>query len=83
MLVFEKELLGFYVSGHPLDKFRGNFESTKLTKISELEEITDPKGSLHVAGILSNVDLKYTKKDNRAFATFVIEDFTGTSEVPR
>ena len=81
VLVFEKELLGFYVSGHPLDKFRGNFESTKLTKLSALEEIMDAKGSHHVAGILSNVDVKYTKKDNRAFATFVIEDFTGTSEV--
>ena len=81
VLTFEKELLGFYVSGHPLDKFRGNFESTKYTPLSAIEEITDMKGSIHVAGILSNVDVKYTKKDNRAFATFVIEDFTGTSEV--
>ena len=80
VLTFEKELLGFYVSGHPLDKFRGNFESTKYTPLSAIEEITDPKGSIHVAGILSNVAVKYTKKDNRAFATFVIEDFTGTSE---
>ncbi|MBX7210702.1 MAG: DNA polymerase III subunit alpha, partial [Verrucomicrobiaceae bacterium] len=80
VLTFEKELLGFYVSGHPLDKFRGNFESTKLTPLSAIEEITETKGSIHVAGLLSNVAVKYTKKDGRAFATFVIEDFTGTCE---
>ena len=80
LLTFEKELLGFYVSGHPLDKFSGNFESTKLTKIAEIEEITDTRGSIQVGGILSNVAVKYTKKDSRAFATFVIEDFTGTTE---
>lgn len=80
VLTYEKELLGFYVSGHPLDKFRGNFESTKLTALSAIEEITETKGSIHVAGLLSNVAVKYTKKDGRAFATFVIEDFTGTCE---
>jgi DNA polymerase-3 subunit alpha len=81
VLTFERELLGFYVSGHPLDKFRGNFESTKLTNLSAIEEISDPRGSLHVGGILSNVAVKYTRKDSRAFATFVIEDFTGSAEV--
>jgi DNA polymerase III subunit alpha len=81
VLTFERELLGFYVSGHPLDKFRGNFDSTKFTNLSAIEEINDPRGSIHVGGILSNVAVKYTKKDSRAFATFVIEDFTGSSEV--
>ncbi len=80
LLLFERELLGFYVSGHPLDKYRGNFESTKYTRIVDVADITDPKGMIHVAGILSNVAVKYTKKDGRAFATFVIEDFTGSTE---
>lgn len=76
ILVFEKELLGFYVSGHPLQ----DFDLSRYTKISAVEEITDAKNSICVAGILSNVAVKYTKKDNRPFATFVIEDFTGSSE---
>ena len=69
VLAFEKELLGFYVSGHPLDSYRGHFDSTKHAKIAAIEEITDMKGSIHVAGILSDIAVKYTKKDKRAFAT--------------
>lgn len=81
ILAFEKDLLGFYVSGHPLDRFRGNFESTKLTKIIDVEEITESRATIYVAGLVRNVDVKYTKKDNRAFATFAIEDFTAATEV--
>ncbi len=82
-LAFEKELLGFYVSGHPLDSYRGNFESSKLTKIIGLEEV-DTSGkpqTVYIAGIVNSLEVKYSKKDNRPFATFTFEDFTGQIEM--
>jgi len=83
VLAFEKELLGFYVSGHPLDSYRGHFDSTKFIKISSIEEIdTKQKPSSHsIAGILSQLEVRYSKKDNRPFATFKVEDFTGVQEM--
>jgi DNA polymerase III subunit alpha len=79
LIAFEKELLGFYVSGHPLDAYRGHFDSPKLTKIGAIEEITE-KGQITVAGILNNCDIRYSKKDNKPFVTLKIEDFTGVIE---
>ena len=83
VLAFEKELLGFYVSGHPLDSYRGHFDSVKLTKIAAIEEIdTKEKAcSITIAGILSQLEVRYSKKDNRPFATFKVEDFTGVQEM--
>ena len=79
LIGFEKELLGFYVSGHPLDTYRGNFDSPKLTKIAAIEEITE-KTTITIAGLIQSCEVKYTKKDNKAFAVLKIEDFTGAIE---
>src|SRR5207249_3260680 len=55
-LAFEKEVLGFYVSGHPLARFRGVVESLGLTTTAELaakgraERVPDPSGGRHGAG---------------------------------
>ncbi len=83
ILAFEKELLGFYVSGHPLDSYRGHFESSKLTRIAVLDEIdTSVKPqTVFIAGIVNTLEVKYSKKDNRPFATFTFEDFTGQIEM--
>jgi len=83
VLAFEKELLGFYVSGHPLDSYRGHFDSVKLTKIAAIEEIdTKEKAcTITIAGIMSQLEVRYSKKDNRPFATFKVEDFTGVQEM--
>lgn len=80
LIAFEKELLGFYVSGHPLDTYRGNFEGDRYFKIGNIEEITE-KQTIHVAGLIQTCDVRYSKRDNRPFATLTIEDFTGSIEV--
>ena len=79
LIGFEKELLGFYVSGHPLDTYKGNFESTRLMNISAAFEITD-RQTITVGGMLSDLQIRYSKKDNKPFATMKIEDFTGMME---
>jgi DNA polymerase-3 subunit alpha len=82
-LDFEKELLGFYVSGHPLDDFRGHFDSTKITKIIAINEVDTAQKpqTVFIVGIVNTMAVKYSKKDNRPFATFTFEDFTGQIEM--
>jgi DNA polymerase III subunit alpha len=79
LIAFERELLGFYVSGHPLDAYRGHFGNDRYFNIGGIEEITEKK-TITVAGLLNSVDIRYSKKDNRPFATLKIEDFTGSIE---
>jgi DNA polymerase-3 subunit alpha len=80
LLAQEKELLGFYVTGHPLDEYAGSLESTRLRPINTLEEIEGSE-TVQIGGIISTLEKKFTRKDNKPFAVFLLEDFTGTVEV--
>ena len=79
-LAFEKELLGFYVTGHPLDEYRPALESGKFVPLAQLVD-QEEKSSISVAGALITVDKKFTKKDGKPFAVAVLEDLTGSVEV--
>ena len=78
-LAFEKEVLGFYVSGHPLARFRSVVESLGVTTTAELAT----KG--HGARVLlfgHAVSLKETStKSGNRMAFFTLEDMDGTVEV--
>ena len=80
MLAFEKELLGFYVTGHPLDEYRSLLEGGKYKPIVSLAEAED-KATVQVAGAFTGVEKKFTKKDSKPFAIVTLEDFTGSVEV--
>ncbi|HSI14649.1 MAG TPA: DNA polymerase III subunit alpha, partial [Chthoniobacter sp.] len=77
-LGYEKELLGFYVTGHPLDDYRTALE--KFVPIAKLGEEED-KSTVTIGGALASVEKKFTKKDNKPFAVVVLEDLTGSLEV--
>jgi DNA polymerase-3 subunit alpha len=79
-LAFEKELLGFYVTGHPLDEYRSLLEGGKFVPIAKLPEQED-KTVVSIAGALASVEKKFTKKDGKPFAIVVLEDLTGGMEV--
>ncbi len=79
-LAFEKELLGFYVTGHPLDEYRTVLESEQYVTISKLHEQED-KSTVTIAGALAVVEKKFTKKDSKPFAIVTLEDLTGHLEV--
>jgi DNA polymerase III subunit alpha len=79
-LAYEKELLGFYVTGHPLDEYRPELESGKYVAINALNEAED-KSTVTVAGALIGVEKKFTKKDSKPFAIATLEDLTGSIEV--
>ncbi|HXA10529.1 MAG TPA: DNA polymerase III subunit alpha, partial [Chthoniobacterales bacterium] len=79
-LSFEKELLGFYVTGHPLDAYAPLLAGGKYQTIASLGELAD-RASFTIAGAITQVDRKFTKKEGKPFAVVFLEDLTGTLEV--
>ncbi|MDQ3626630.1 MAG: OB-fold nucleic acid binding domain-containing protein, partial [Verrucomicrobiota bacterium] len=77
---YEKELLGFYVTGHPLDAYAGTIAAGKYQTIVSLGELAD-HATFQIAGAIAQVDKKFTKKDGKPFAVAWLEDLTGTIEI--
>jgi len=78
MLMWEKELLGLYVSGHPLDKHREKFEKRD---VNIKKVFSDVKNGFPVTlgGIIDEVKMVVTKNNER-MAFIKITDFSGTIE---
>jgi DNA polymerase-3 subunit alpha len=70
-LQFEKELLGFYVSGHPMNAYAGIADAIDTFTIEELSLQTD-RTEFRLCGIVSNIAKKLSKKDNRPWAAFTL-----------
>jgi DNA polymerase-3 subunit alpha len=77
---YEKELLGFYVTGHPLDAYAAVLRDGKYQTITSLNELAD-RASFKIAGAIIQVDKKFTKKEGKPFAVVFLEDLTATLEV--
>jgi len=77
---FEKELLGFYVTGHPLDAYAEVIAKGKYQTIASLTELSD-RTIFRVAGAITQVDKKFTRKEGKPFAVVWLEDLTGTLEL--
>jgi DNA polymerase-3 subunit alpha len=75
-LDFEKQVTGFYISGHPLDKHKYVFDHFVST---DLETLRTRKSSflnktVYVAGMITSVSKRYTKKGDK-YGVFSLEDF--------
>ncbi len=70
-LQFEKELLGFYVSGHPMNVFAGLADAIDSHSVAELTALTD-KTEFRLCGIAGNIAKRLSKKDNRPWASFTL-----------
>ena len=79
-LSYEKELLGFYVSGHPLDAYADLFAAKNYHPIASLGDLED-RAQFRTAGAIAQVDKKFTRREGKPFAVAWIEDLTGTIEV--
>ncbi|MEP6776883.1 MAG: DNA polymerase III subunit alpha [Chthoniobacterales bacterium] len=77
---FEKELLGFYVTGHPLDAYVTQLSNGKFQTIGSLGELPD-RAHFRIAGAITQVDRKFTKREGKPFAVVFLEDLTGSLEV--
>lgn len=68
-LAFEKELLGFYVSGHPMNTYIGLADAIDTFDIDELLEQED-RTAFRLCGIVSGIQKKLAKRDNRPWVAF-------------
>jgi len=87
-LANEKEVLGFFVSGHPLDKYAEKIRNLSgvISTAEALERKPperrwgsqmDPSDELQVAGIIMGLRVQKSKKDQKLYAMASLEDATG------
>ncbi|MGH7337487.1 MAG: OB-fold nucleic acid binding domain-containing protein, partial [Myxococcota bacterium] len=80
LLAFEKEALGFYVSGHPLDRYQGDLMRYANATTSDFAEGRRGAGDAAIGGIVAQYREVITKKGDK-MARFVLEDQGGGIEV--
>lgn len=86
-LAFEKEVLGVYVSGHPLQEYEGIWKRHITNRVSDFL-LDDETGTVRVqdgaqatvGGMIADKKIKYTK-NNKVMAFLTLEDLTGSMEV--
>jgi DNA polymerase-3 subunit alpha len=69
----ERELLGVYISGHPLDRYRRLVREFQTLSISQLDACSDGR-DVRVAGLASIVTQKITKEKKEAWAIVTLDD---------
>jgi len=78
----EKEVIGIYLSGHPLDPFKVEIDKLSSHPLVELKELKALKGvELKVAGVVASANHRMSKA-GKPFGSFIIEDFSGFIEIP-
>jgi DNA polymerase-3 subunit alpha len=87
LLSFEKEVLGFYVSGHPMEEYQALWEKHISAKTSDffLDEETNSVllqdgATATIGGMIADKKIKYTKND-KIMAFLTLEDLVGSVEV--
>lgn len=75
----EKEALGFYITGHPLMKYRGKLSALNIKKTSELENLAD-REEVQVAGVISNIKKFQKRGTSDTMAYLTLEDEEGNIE---
>jgi DNA polymerase-3 subunit alpha len=91
-LANEKEVLGFFVSGHPLDKYAEKIRNlTGVITVAEALERkpperrwgkdSDPADELQVAGLIHGLRVQKSKRDQKLYAQAAIEDATGKIDI--
>ncbi|MDN6461018.1 MAG: DNA polymerase III subunit alpha, partial [Corynebacterium flavescens] len=77
-LALEREMLGLYVSGHPLDGFEDALDSQTDTALPKILAGEVHNGQeLIIGGIISGVDRRYSKRDGSPWAIVNVEDHNG------
>ena len=87
ILAFENDVLGIYLSGHPLERYRNIMEkmiSAKTTDFQPDEESGIPKvydgQKVIIGGMITEKTIKYTR-NNKVMAFLTVEDLLGTVEI--
>jgi DNA polymerase-3 subunit alpha len=80
ILSFEKEILGFYVSGHPLTHYAVEIKEFTNFTTKDLRETIDGE-QVRLVGLLEEIKLTNTRKTNERMAIVRLEDMEGSVEV--
>lgn len=78
-LTKEKESIGFYISGHPLEPFRAECELLATLSVASLGAWNDQPACLAV--VVTAIRKQVSKKSGNEFARLTVEDFSGSGEV--
>ncbi|HWR37157.1 MAG TPA: DNA polymerase III subunit alpha [Clostridia bacterium] len=79
----EKEILGFFVSGHPLEKYAGKVQDFAAKSSADIAAMTRPTGKgeeICTAGLISNLKVMKSKKGD-LYANAMLEDMDGAVEM--
>jgi DNA polymerase-3 subunit alpha len=79
VLVFEKESLGFYISGHPLDRFAGELKRFANATTANCTE-RGPRAEVILGGVVGEYQERVIKSGTGKYAFFKLEDQVGTIE---
>ncbi len=87
LLGFEKEVLGIYVSGHPLEEYQNLWERVKSNSTADfaIDEETgraqvEDQTNVIIGGMIADKNIKYTRND-KVMAFLTVEDLVGSVEV--
>jgi DNA polymerase III subunit alpha len=80
LLAFEKELLGFYISGHPLARYAKQFKRFNSSPIGNLAALKD-EDTVKIVGLITKVKNTITRKKQEKMAILMIEDLDAVIEV--
>ncbi|HMS03357.1 MAG TPA: hypothetical protein PKE51_10305, partial [Gemmatimonadaceae bacterium] len=75
----EKDLLGFYISGHPLEPYRTECELFASHTVAQLGSWTEQPVTIGV--VVTAIKRQVSKRSGQEFARLTVEDFSGSSEV--
>ncbi len=82
-LKFEKDVIGIYISGHPLDTYRIELEQICRHRIADINENIakfQNAPELTIGGIITAVQHR-TTKTGKPFGNFILSDFTGSMQI--
>jgi DNA polymerase-3 subunit alpha len=82
-LANEKEILGFFISGHPLEKYRAKLDDLRALRTEEISALTKSTGkdeNITTAGIITNLRVLKSKRGD-FYAQGALEDMSGSVEM--
>jgi len=78
-LAREREVIGFYVTGHPLSKFEFEYKNFANIHLGETEELEETNDSVKACGVITSLKTKIDKSE-RTMAFLTLDDFSGSCE---
>ncbi len=80
ILTYEKQYLGFYITGHPLAQYANSLKFFSKLSVSQLKEGTDGQ-EISIAGVIAKIRKTVTKRKGERMAILQLEDLTGQTDV--